>query len=419
MKMWKRYFIIFVAWILFMSNTGELGLFDAREVAQAAESNKTKTMSVDVFLRKVERAVGLEKGFLAKENMGLNGKEPITWCQAVVFLNQADEWKNGDDYDEKLYKQIVEKKRLTGLKGLSKEEKAAARICFAKGLITGDSKGKYSQSREFRGNDKVTVSEVHKMLVRLKDATRRAKLSPDGQLLRTTKLPDNYEKYEYILASFPNEFYERKLFYEMITYHYEPVNLVNYASPKDIKKKKTISPYVESGTFEEMYYRYGEKWIETIHNNLECRFNFDYRTVDSKWINKLAATYIYDEDAEYNKRVVDAIKAYIQMAKENKVVIEADKIVVEPSTMYYAAAEYFVRCHVKFKITADEIYPAKEGQLNRQHELLFSRQECVCLENLKDGKWYEMSIDVPIRQTAGNQNPATYTIGSDQIWSWK
>ena len=417
--MWRRSFVVFLTGILVLVSIIKFSPVTGKEVALAADSNKTRTISVSAFMRKLEKAAGLKKGILAEVNKVENGKEAVTWRQAVVFLNQAEEWKNGADYDEGLYQQIVEKKRLTGLKGLSKEEKLAARLCFTKGLITGESKGDYSQSREFCGKDKVTVGEAHKMLVRLKDVSKRAELSPDGQLLRTTKLPDNHEKYEYILEAFPNEFYERKLYYEMVTYYYEPVNLVNYACPKDIKKKKTISPYVESGTFEEMYERYSGDWIETISNNLECRFNFDYRNIDENWLNKLASTYICDDDAEYNKRVVDCIKEYVVTAKKNHVVIKTDKIVVEPSAMYYAKGEYFVRCYVKFKISADEIYPAKEGKLNRQHELLFSRQNCVCLENLKGGEWYEMSIDVPVRQTAGNQNPATYTIGSDQIWSWK
>lgn len=51
------------------------------------------------------------------------------------------------------------------------------------------------------------------MMNRLKNKGKRFKLSYDGQVLRIINLPKNYKDYPYILASFPNSYYEKKMWY--------------------------------------------------------------------------------------------------------------------------------------------------------------------------------------------------------------
>lgn len=383
------------------------------EQALAGEAGKKQYISIEKFAEKLEKAVDLEKGSLIKEGEFTEKGQTLIWTEAAVLTNRADELKNGAAYDVTLYKKVVDTKRLTGLKGLDEGEKRSARLCFIKGIILGSSKGKYSQSRAFHAADKVTVSEAHTILVRLKNKEKRGKLSPDGQLLRTEGLPKNYKSFDYILESFPNEFYERRFAYQM---YQKELSQEKYASPKDIKEMV----YGSGESFQQRYELYGDDWMETIRTNLQCRFNFDYRTVDKEWMSRLAGTYIYDNfETEWNKRVISCVKNYAETAKKNHVKLQADKIVVEPSTLYYSMGQYYVRCYIKFKLDADTLYPAKEGEENRQHEMIFSGYECVVLEGLKKNTWYEMSIDVPIRQTIGNQNPKTYSIGLDQIWPWK
>lgn len=48
------------------------------------------------------------------------------------------------------------------------------------------------------------------MMNRLKNKGKRFKLSYDGQVLRIINLPKNYKDYPYILASFPNSYYEKE-----------------------------------------------------------------------------------------------------------------------------------------------------------------------------------------------------------------
>lgn len=419
MKSGKNFLVILLLIVLVLSGIGTANGEILVPRAYASEKKEVKNISITAFVKKLEKAAGLEPGTLLQEGEFANREEKVTWTQAAVLANRADEMKNGTGYDKELYKEVVKGKRLTGLKGLSAKEKKAVRLCFVKGIIAGDSKGNYSQSRAIHANGKITKEEARKICRRVKREEKRVKLSRDGQVIRTKNLPSNYKEYDYILESFPNEFYERTFRYEMTTYYYEPKNLEDYACPKDVKRMKYQWSSQNEETGEQMYENYGEVWMETIRTNLECRFNFDYRTVDDKWISNLAGTYIYDDDAEWNRKINRVIKNYVETAKKNHVIVEADKIVVEPSTLYYSNGEFYVRCYLKFKVNADVVYDAKIGQENRQHELIFSSYNAVGLENLKKNQWYEMSIDVAIGQTAGNQNPETYSIQVDQIWPWK
>ncbi len=380
-----------------------------------ASEKKESTITIQEFTKKLEQIVKVEKNSLIKKGEFKNKKKKITWKQVAVLVNRADEFKNGTNYDENLYKQVVEKKRLTGLTGLTTEEKKAVRLCFIKGIISGVSNGNYSQSRHFYANQKVTTKEANKILECLKDKKKRTKLSPDGQVVRTTNLPSNYKKFDYILESFPNQFYEVGFSYQYsVCENFEPKNLEHYACPKDMKKLNYDTGYFDTTSFLDIYEICKDVWIETIETNLKCRFNFDYQTVDEEWISKLASTYVDGTNANENKNITDSIKKYIKTAKKNHVIIKADTIAVEPSTIYYESGwGFLVRCHIKFKVNADTIYSRESG---RQNELLYAGSwQSVWIKNLKKNEWYEMDIDMAIGQQAGNQNPSTYKILDDSL----
>ena len=380
-----------------------------------ASEKKDTTVTIQEFTKKLEQIVEVEKNSLIKKGEFKNKKKKITWKQVAILVNRADEFKNGANYDKNLYEQVVEKKRLTGLNGLTTEEKKAVRLCFVKGIISGVSNGEYSQSRHFYANQKVTAKEANQILECLKNKKKRTKLSPDGQVIRTTNLPSNYKKFDYILESFPNKFYEVGFSYQYsVCENFEPKNLEHYACPKDMKKLNYDTGYLEKTSFFDMYELCKDMWIETIETNLKYRFNFDYRTVDEQWISKLANTYIVGTNANESKAITDSIKQYIKTAKKNHVIIKADTIAVEPSTIYYESGwGFLVRCHVKFKVNADTIYSRESG---RQNELLYAGSwQSVWLKNLKKNSWYEMDIDIAIGQQAGNQNPATYKILDDSL----
>ena len=79
--------------------------------------------------------------------------------------------------------------------------------------MVGKSDGTYSSTRKFLPKTKITKGEAKKMINRLKNKGKRFKLSYDGQVLRIINLPKNYKDYPYILASFPNSYYEKKMWY--------------------------------------------------------------------------------------------------------------------------------------------------------------------------------------------------------------
>ncbi|BCN32378.1 hypothetical protein [Anaeromicropila herbilytica] len=94
----------------------------------------------------------------------------------------------------------------------------------------------------------------------------------------------------------------------------------------------------------------------TVKTNLEARLSVDYRTVGTKWINKLRGTYyIFDfgdsDDAFQNKRITDDIKEYVKAMKKNKVIIKSSIVSVELSTLHDSNG-YFLRACIRFKVVS-------------------------------------------------------------------
>ena len=83
-------------------------------------------------------------------------------------------------------------------------------MIYAKGIIKGYSNGKYIQNRKFNGSGYLTTTGAKNIIKLVTNTKSRAKISPDGQLIRNTNLPKNADSYEYILECFPNKFYEKK-----------------------------------------------------------------------------------------------------------------------------------------------------------------------------------------------------------------
>lgn len=354
---------------------------------QASSKDKVK---VPEFVKELQAVVGTEEELLKEGEYNSTGI--LTWKVAAVLTNRADVILNGDSYDKDLFAQVKDKKRLVGLSGLTSAEMQAARLCFVKGIIPGESMGSYSQARKLETGQVLTRADVDKLMDRLKNKSKRIKLTPDGQVTRTTNLPKNYKYYDYILASFPNEFYETKLMIFRWKSGREQIRYKDYAYPKDMKKLVFTNPFGEKFIYKEDLAQYGDIWMEKIKTNLETRLNFDYRTADNEWISKLRATYFVYGDAD-DKKETDKIKKYVETAKKNKVIIKSAKVVVEPSSMYRAIGMNYVRCYVKFKVSADTLYSVDSM---RQHELVYSSGGFLSFGDLKKNTWYEGYFDINI-----------------------
>jgi len=322
----------------------------------------------------------------------------------------------GEKEDSDLSEIIVSKKRISDLSKMNEPYKACAVRVFGEGVMVGSSNGTYSQDRKFNASETVTAEAMKSAILKALGEKDRSIMSPDGQLTRTTNLPKNYKKYSYILASFPNKYYEMKNMHEITTYYYTPVNMKDYAYPMDLFKLK-YSTGRETLAFKDMYDTYGKMWLDNLKNNLECRLNFNYKTVDNDWITELRETYYTykvgseEEQKELNAKETDAIKSYVAKAKKNKVIVKADKIVIEPSSMYMKKGTFYVRCYLRFKINATEVYNKNEAQA----ELIYSSWHNIYLQTLKKNQWYEGYYDIGISGTAFGDSGYGFSITDDVL----
>ncbi len=358
----------------------------------------------------------IEKGIIKKGEF-TNYQSYITRQDVALVVNRVDELLHGDTYDEKLYEQITSKKRISDLAKVSKAKQDAVVKIFLKGIMVGNSNGKCTQDRSFRGKDKLNAKEVTTILTRLNNTAKRKKLSFDGQLIRTTDLPMNYKDFEYILASFPNSFYEKKFLWQNATYFNrdgsvrKPVEFQDYVSPKNIRSIQ-FKTWDREYDMNDILHMNLDTWIEKIKDNLEARLNVDYRYVDDKWINKLRNTYyIYNfsdmDNVSYNKIETSRIIKYVENMKKNKVIIKTETVSVEPSSLHKTPS-YAMRAYVKFKIIS-------ANELSDQNIVIYG-SDPVISDKLVKNKWIELYIDIGIGTIEAMSIGEDYAILHDAIW---
>ncbi len=381
-----------------------------------AKETTTTYITVEEFLKKLLNSskivintdtqnpiidTAIEKDIIKKGEF-TNYQSYITRQDVALVVNRVDELLHGETYDEKLYEQITSRKRISDLTKVTKSKQDAVVKIFLKGIMVGNSSGKCTQDRSFRGRDKLNAKEVTTILTRLNNISKRKKLSFDGQLIRTTDLPKNYKDFEYILASFPNSFYESKFDWMLYTYYDEndkvrkPIEFQDYVRPVNMKNK-TFKTWYASYDMKDILDKNLDNWVEKIRLNLETRLNVDYRTVDNKWISTLRSTYYFIGDENYDKKDTERIKAYVNRMKKNKVILKAQVISVEPSSLYDSSG-YYIRAYVKFKIVS-------ANDLSEQSNIVFSRwgDSGVIIPNIKKNQWIEMYIDTNLgTQNAGS-----------------
>ncbi len=315
---------------------------------------------------------------------------------AAVLVTRTYELLYGKDYDQDLYAQVRDKKRLSDLGKVQKDNIGAIRKCFVRGLMEGFSNGLYKQNRAFKGIDYLTLKDAKLTVSRITDTSKRFKLSFDGQLIRTTNLPKNYKKYEYILESFPNSFYEKKFLYQKTKYYYEPIELVDYAPPSKFNQ-----------FFDEWVLKaYLDSWMKKVETNLNTRLNVDYRTVDANWINTLRGTYYMFNDNDYDLKYTKHIENYVKTMKKNKVIIKGSAV-VEPSTLYFATG-YYVRCRIKFMVVS-------ATNLNVDEEDIIYGGN-VYLPNLRKGVWRELVCDIQIGTSNGLSDGRDFSVTNDGLY---
>ncbi len=377
----------------------------------SAASNKIKIYN---FIKLLVPAIGLEvdttakgpylKAALAagivKEGDFKDYKADLTRVDAAVLLNRADAYLNGDKVDAELL-EIILAKRISDIKKIPAGKREAVAKVYAKGLIVGKSNGMYIQNRAFNGYDYLTTADAKKVVALLKNPKGRAKLSPDGQLIRTTNLPKNAKSYPYILEAFPNSFYEMKFMYQRATYSWKPVEGKDYASAAYIAREKEREASDTTSS-----YQFTDNWVKKVEDNLKYRLNVDYRTINNIWVTNLRSTYFVYDIASIDKKTTDDIKKYMNYVKKNKVVIKSSIISVEPSSLYFDQS-YRIRAYIKFKVSFT-------GEKNPQDDLFYSRSH-VNFKGLRRDKWFEGVYDIQLGTANGSSNGSDYAIFDDAL----
>lgn len=334
------------------------------------------------------------------EKDGLYSK--LTKEKAAVYLYRTDVVLNGSTYDKELYQNVLNKNRISDLSAMKKANRDSVIKVYCKGIMVGYSNGYYVQSRKFKGSSEVGLSEAKTYIKRLTVPSKRKKISWDGQLIRTTNLPSNASSYSYVLASYPNAFYERKFLYQSMHFSREPINLQDFASPKNIGKMKML--YNDTRK-QQVIDKYIDEWCETVKSNLTYRFNVNYKTINSKWINGLRNTYYKHDDSVSNAVETEKIKDYVNQVKKNKIIIKSSRITVEPSTLYYALGNY-VRVYVRFKVVS-------ASSSTKAEELIYTSG--TTLGELKKGEWIEKYFDIGIGSYNALSSGDDYVVVDNKI----
>lgn len=142
-----------------------------------------------------------------------NYNDYLTRGNALMMLSRADDYLNKTKISDEQV-QIVIEKRISDIDKAKESKREDIAKGFIKGFMKGYSNGSYVSNRTLKINTKITRSGALSSIKMITDSSLRALISPDGQVIRDNYLPTNADKYEYILESFPNEFYEKPFIFE-------------------------------------------------------------------------------------------------------------------------------------------------------------------------------------------------------------
>lgn len=365
--------------------------------------NVAKEIAVDAV--NGSYAEGLKRIGIIKDGEFSSYDANITRGDAMVLLNRADEYLYGDQMDEKLVQLAIDK-RISDIKKVTEDNRIDVAKAYLKGFMKGFSNGTYCTDREMKVADKITKKGALSCIEMLKDKSKRAKISPDGQLIRTKNLPKTAKNYPYILESFPNEYYDWKFSYEITsetTYNEKTgkrekvvyKNLVDYAKPADLDLTNDIEDFL-SVKKERM-----DTWVSKAQTHMEYIFKIDYRTSGEEWINQIVSASMSsgNKDSEENRR--EMLNKFLARAKDNKTVIESSLIATDGSSMYYFKGSYFLRFYVRYRITSSK-KQYKSGEAYLENDLFYTNYP-ISLNDFELGEWKECFFDIELDNPYGTE----------------
>ena len=339
------------------TQTADTGVTATTDTANQTTETTTigkNQISIKDFASQVQKVTGKD----VLKNVGIKNTAAATTNEiAAYLLNEADSAVNGGEnsYNYDLYGYVKYFNRISDIKKADDKYKESLYKCFTKGIMVGKSNGTYSSTRKFLPKTKITKDEAKKMINRLKNKGKRFKLSYDGQVLRIINLPKNYKDYPYILASFPNSYYEKKM---------------------SISKQRTKEDKTPAQTAKILSDEDKDMICAKIKKNVELRLNINYKkTFTSKWKSDLMGTYF-----DNNKQ--KSVNAYIKAAKGRKIVMTSGDVIVDPSSLWLCRnGVVYGRVYVKFRVKNGNI-PSAKSEL--QNEVIYGNYTAV--KNLSSKK---------------------------------
>ena len=339
------------------TQTADTGVVATTDTANQTTETTTigkNQISIKDFASQVQKVTGKD----VLKNAGIKNPAAATTNEiAAYLLNEADSAVNGGEnsYNYDLYGYVKYFNRISDIKKADDKYKESLYKCFTKGIKVGKSDGTYSSTRKFLPKTKITKNEAKKMINRLKNKGKRFKLSYDGQVLRIINLPKNYKDYPYILASFPNSYYEKKM---------------------NISKQRTKEDKTPAQTAKILSDEDKDMICAKIKKNVELRLNINYKkTFTSKWKSDLMGTYF-----DNNKQ--KSVNAYIKAAKGRKIVMTSGDVIVDPSSLWLCRnGVVYGRVYVKFRVKNGNI-PSAKSEL--QNEVIYGNYTAV--KNLSSKK---------------------------------
>ena len=341
----------------------------------------------------------VEKGII-KDGDFTSYTKYLTRGDAALLLNRADEYLYGDTLDAELVELALDK-RISDIGKIKASKRMDVAKAYLKGFIKGYSNGEYSTDRTLKVNSKIMKTGALDCIKMLKNKVLRAKISPDGQLIRTTKLPKYARYYPYILASYPNTYYDWKFDFEGQS-SYNPrtgirtpyENIKDYAAPVDVDKT------TEFDDFASVKNEYLDIWVGKVRTYMETVFSADYRTINDKWVETILSTdYSYENDI-VDEQTKEEIEQYVANMKKNKTIVEYSKVAVEGSSLYFFDGSYYLRTYVKYRIVSSNIKYGVDTDTKiaekPYNNILYTSFPLVDFTGFKLGIWKEGHFDIEL-----------------------
>ena len=348
----------------------------------------------------------MEQGIITK-NTFTDYQRQVSKVDAAVVLVNAHENLYGNTLSNELIQTILEK-RITDINKLPEYRRLSFAKAYAYGYIKGSSDGSYTTSRTFKPTQKISKVTALSFIDMLKDESKRSKITEDGQLIRTTNLPKFAKFYPYVLASYPNAFYDWEFqfmkgcetkYKDGKAYYISNYVLGKYKEGYDFAYPSTINDYrknnliytLPDGTMTNLEGKIKYNWTiweNNVTKYLYNVFNVDYRTLEKNknWYDAVTTTGAPYDDKVY---INNYVKKYINAAKRNKTIIECDKIAFDRSGIYEDLYGTYLRVYVHYRINSSLI-----DEQVLISPLAFTFETYSDYSNVRLGEWRNGYYDV-------------------------